>query len=375
MLVPIFTLKLNHKINPRMVAVGTFDGVHPCLTAATQAGKVRGLVRHRCPSLQDMLDTRPLGVLTSFLIKCPDVLPVSAGKVFIHNPHVRGQRAAAHRLSHSSQDSDVCLLNINQGVTCLTAGQLGPSTVGDTLVVGSQTNLLAYDVHDNADVFYKEVADGANAVVLGTLGDIPAPLAIIGGNCALQGFDYEGNDHLWTVTGDNVRSLVLCDFTGDGKNELLVGSEDFDIRVFKEDELVSEMTENETITSLCHMHGSRFGYALANGTVGVYDRSSRYWRIKSKNHAMSIHAFDLNADGVVELITGWSNGKIDARSDRTGEVIFKDNLLSSVAGVVEGDYRLDGQQQLICTSVDGEGTVVGWAPGPYRHPANPSPVL
>ena len=40
MLVPIFTLKLNHNINPRMVTVGKFDGIHPCLTAATQAGKV-----------------------------------------------------------------------------------------------------------------------------------------------------------------------------------------------------------------------------------------------------------------------------------------------------------------------------------------------
>ncbi|KAM7396186.1 hypothetical protein PAMP_019245 [Pampus punctatissimus] len=120
------------------------------------------------------------------------------------------------------------------------------------------------------------------------------------------------------------------------------------------------MTENETVTSLCHMHDSRFGYALANGTVGVYDRTTRYWRIKSKNHAMSIHAFDLNADGVVELITGWSNGKIDARSDRTGEVIFKDNFSSSVAGVVEGDYRLDGQKQLICTSIEGE--VRGYLP-------------
>uniref|UniRef100_A0A667XRQ3 BBSome complex member BBS2 n=1 Tax=Myripristis murdjan TaxID=586833 RepID=A0A667XRQ3_9TELE len=319
MLVPIFTLKLNHKINPRMVTIGKFDGVHPCLTAATQAGKV-----------------------------------------FIHNPHARGQRPATHRLSQSAQDSDISLLNINQAVSCLTAGTLGPNTTGDTLLVGSQTNLLAYDVHDNADIFYREVTDGANAIVLGKLGDIQSPLAIIGGNCALQGFDYEGNDQFWTVTGDNVRSLVLCDFTGDGKNELLVGSEDFDIRVFKEDELVSEMAENETVTSLCHMHGSRFGYALANGTVGVYDRTARYWRIKSKNHAMSIHAFDLNADGVVELITGWSNGKIDARSDRTGEVIFKDNFSSSVAGVVEGDYRLDGQKQLICTSIEGE--VRGYLP-------------
>lgn len=35
---------------------------------------------------------------------------------------------------------------------------------------------------------------------------------------------------------------------------------------------------------------------------------------QSKNHAMSIHAFDLNADGVVELITGWSNGKVSRLS-------------------------------------------------------------
>lgn len=79
-----------------------------------------------------------------------------------------------------------------------------------------------------------------------------------------------------------MRSVALFDFTGDGKNEvcfqghrrldihfsqihlvwcveilymflmlfsfqLLVGSEDFDIRVFKEDELVSEMAENEVL--------------------------------------------------------------------------------------------------------------------------------
>lgn len=97
-----------------------------------------------------------------------------------------------------------------------------------------------------------QVTDGANAIVLGKLGNIPSPLAIIGGNCVLQGFDYEGNDQFWTVrqskeyfcffyiafkntfleekltffvcvckvTGDNVRSMVLCDFTGDGRNEV-----------------------------------------------------------------------------------------------------------------------------------------------------------
>lgn len=50
--------------------------------------------------------------------------------------------------------------------------------------------------------------------------------------------------------------------------------------------------------------------------------------------------------------------QVDARSDRTGEVIFKDNFASSIAGLVEGDYRMDGSTQLICCSIDGEGNSI-----------------
>ncbi|KAG8510037.1 Bardet-Biedl syndrome 2 protein [Galemys pyrenaicus] len=167
MLLPVFTLKLRHKINPRMVAVGRYDGIHPCLAAATQAGKV-----------------------------------------FIHNPHKRSQHLSASRVLQSPLESDISLLNINQAVSCLAAGVLNPELGYDTLLVGTQTNLLAYDVYNNSDLFYREV---------------------------------------------------------------------------------------------------------------------------------------------------------DARSDRTGEVIFKDNFSSSIAGVVEGDYRMDGRVQLICCSVDGE--VRGYLPG------------
>ena len=34
------------------------------------------------------------------------------------------------------------------------------------------------------------------------------------------------------------------------------------------------------MTSLCSISGNRFGYALANGIVGVYGGYERFWRIK-----------------------------------------------------------------------------------------------
>ena len=114
----------------------------------------------------------------------------------------------------------------------------------------------------NADLFYKEVPDGVNVLTVGLIGtkDIEAsPLAIVGGNCSIQGFDSEGNDPFWTVTGDNVSSLALMDYNRDGKNELIVGSEDFEIRIFAEDEILSEITETEAVTALTHVQDGRFG--------------------------------------------------------------------------------------------------------------------
>ena len=49
------------------------------------------------------------------------------------------------------------------------------------------------------DMVFFQTPDGANAVVVGKLGTISDPMAIIGGNCSLQGYNVEGNDNFWTV--------------------------------------------------------------------------------------------------------------------------------------------------------------------------------
>lgn len=51
-------------------------------------------------------------------------------------------------------------LNVNKEITSLCAGQLNPAIQRELLFVGSRTNLLAYDVEENTDVFDIEVPDG-----------------------------------------------------------------------------------------------------------------------------------------------------------------------------------------------------------------------
>lgn len=62
--------------------------------------------------------------------------------------------------------------------------------------------------------------------------------------------------------------------------QLLVGSDDYEIREFKDDIIVNEISETSSICLLNSFSTGRFSYALDNGTVGVYDKFRRVWRVK-----------------------------------------------------------------------------------------------
>lgn len=67
-----------------------------------------------------------------------------------------------------------------------------------------------------------QIPDGVAAISIGKLGSMKDPAIIIGGNCSIQAFDYKGNEILWTVTGDNVRSIIVMDIDLDGSNEVRI---------------------------------------------------------------------------------------------------------------------------------------------------------
>ena len=144
MLIPAFTLELNNTILHKLVAVGKFDGKHPSLTCGT-----------------------------------------SAGKIFFHSPHEKDPQA------------QIKFLNINRRISALACGRLDPKMNREVLLVGAQTTLLCYDINENMDVFFKDVPDGVNTIVVGSMDKAfggGGNMALVGGNCSIQGFDHQGEE-------------------------------------------------------------------------------------------------------------------------------------------------------------------------------------
>lgn len=77
--------------------------------------------------------------------------------------------------------------------------------------------------------------------------------------------------------------------------------------------------------------------------------------LQSKHKVVSMKCYDINGDGIIELLTGWSSGKVDARLCGTGEIVFRIQLPIAIAALVEADYRKTGKPDLIVVSVTGEG--------------------
>ncbi|TPP45630.1 Ciliary BBSome complex subunit 2, C-terminal family protein [Leishmania donovani] len=333
----------------------------------------------------------------------------SGQRILLHNNNTstakakrsakRGEAQASVGVTFRLEDDESVIqtLNFGKAPTALAAGQLYDTwstdiaATYDVLLFGAATSLLAYDAEQNKQVFYKDVEDGVQAVVCGTVmkpsstsGEAP-PLAVVGGNCSIFGFDRFGAERYWTVTGDQVTAMALMPWTsvpdsGSAPLSLLVASDDFEVRVYDGEEAIATVHEVDRVQKLVPLwqpsripdteaaaadSAGRYAYLLANGTVGMYERGERVWRVRGKSVPVSAAFCDVDGDGVAELVIGWSNGRVEVRTDRGGglekggSVLFRDTYSSAVAAVLSEDYRQDGMPLPVICTVD--GTVRGLA--------------
>ena len=302
--IPSFRLSLAKPIQPGLVACGRFDGQHPSLAFAT-----------------------------------------SSDTILLHSPH-------------STSPEQLHTLAINRRITALTAGSLSSTLSAaptDQLLVGGDTSLLCYDVHNNRDLFFADIKDGCHALTIGRLSAsaLSPALCLVGGNSAVSGLDMMGLESYWTATSDTVGAIATRPAAKDS-SDLLIGTADSAIRIVSGSEVTAEVHEAAAVKVLTSVQGSCYGFALHNGTVGVYNNHQRLWMAKSKHTIHSLSSFDLDGDGVNELVSGWSHGRLEVRNQQTGELVYKDKFSAPVAAVLSGDLRGEGAVQLIACGADGE---------------------
>jgi Bardet-Biedl syndrome 2 protein len=306
---PSYKLSIGVNVLPDMVAVGKFDGKYPAIAVGTIGNRVA-----------------------------------------VYSPH-----------THTADNKvELRYLNINRELKALHAGKLEASSTSDMLFVGSSTHILAYNVEENRDVYFREVSSGLSSVTVGKIvkGSEDA-LCLVGGNCSIEGFDHKGEEQFWTVAGDFVGTMEVCDINGDGANELIAGTDDNEIRICTaEGDMLCESKQTDKVTFLRHVQGNRFVFGLANGTVGVYEYAdgaiTRKWRVKSKHALNALEVFDMTGAGKLELIIGWSNGRLEVRNSASGEVLAKDSMDHPIAALLRADLRQDGRTQIVAVSIEGE---------------------
>lgn len=245
------------------------------------------------------------------------------------------------------------MLSISYTITAIATGKLSPSSDKEFLAIGTDTNILVYQVDDNLEIFFKEVSEGVRCMIIGATDSTSLPLLFCGTKTTVRGLNDKGEEILWIVTSGTVNSIILFDFTRDNECEILLGCEDEKIKIYKNDKFLRELNENCPVKKIVPV-GSLLTFILRNGTVGVYEEHVRLWRIKSKSCATSAAPYDLLGTGQLQIILGWESGKIDVRDSRSGDVLMKLITPSKIIGLIVTDYRGLGTEDLICVTEQGD---------------------
>ena len=137
-------------------------------------------------------------------------------------------------------------------------------------------------------MFDREITEGVLSMTCGKFSNFKEPLCLAGGNCNIVGVDINGEDKFWTVLGGNTICMALGDFNSDDKNELFVGTDDFTIRIYKDEEPILEINENTKIVIIAPIDEQYFCYGLETGTIGLYNGSTKVWTKKEKGYCNSI---------------------------------------------------------------------------------------
>lgn len=346
----LYSFNIGHPIYNNAISIGKFDGEKFSFTYATLGGKII-IYSPYDKQEQDNHDNKLNPVETK--------------------PVLSQIQKKGNYYTNKSNMKEFSL-NVNKEVNCITYGKIDVNSNKSCIYIGSPSSIMCFDVIENKTIFNKEVEDGVYCIITGIYSTFSMPLVIVGGNCSLQGFDINGEEKFWTVTGGNTLSLAFNDVDDDSFQELIVGTDDYTIRYIKKEQSINDIPEESKVILLHSISNSKFIYALDNGTIGLYHKDKRIWQRNEigRGKATSIINCDINRDNRNEVIVSWTSGKVLIFSEDNGETIeelgfngieiskiFWENLSGALNNSKSVENSNDSNQLIVCLS---NGVVCGY---------------
>ena len=214
----------------------------------------------------------------------------------------------------------------------------------DVLFIGCEISLLCYDIMENKTLFDREITEGVLSMSCGRFSNFTEPLCLAGGNCNIVGIDINGEEKFWTVLGGNAICMALGYMDEDNINALFVGTDDFTIRIYKDEESISEINENTKIVIIMPLQDDYFCYGLESGTVGLYKGKEKKWFKKEKGYCTTMELRDFIGENTVEVLVGMSTGKIILLDSNTGKEYLNFYVDNPISKFFYGDFILSQRQ-------------------------------
>jgi hypothetical protein len=118
---------------------------------------------------------------------------------------------------------------------------------------------------------------------------------------------------LRTVLDSNRRRCKLYDYSRFRSRiaiEFVVGSDDYSIRVYKDEQMIFDISEESKVNFLSKIQNASFSFALNNGTIGLYSGNAQKWSIKVDNRVTSLLEVGFEMDGSLQLMIGYQSGNL-----------------------------------------------------------------
>ena len=148
--------------------------------------------------------------------------------------------------------------------------------------------------------------------------------------------------------------MTLFDVNEDGYNELVVGTDDFAIRFYQNENVINEINENTKIINVAVIEGFKFVYALENGTVGLRNSTDRLWKMKENGYVTAIVIDDFNKDNIYEILLGWSTGRIQLLAQEKGKILIEFDVQQPLSTILFGSLTSNEEDHLVALTQKGE---------------------